>query len=239
MKAKNSLLLIFVTLLLSGCVPVEKFERHDFTSGYYKLKTHGNEPTPVYTEVEGDSLYVYSVIKEGKIESPDINSLKKITIDKIQTGNYFFGSCFVKNSVDVDLTSVILKYRPSVADVPNQLNSNINAAIYVGLRKDYYKVIPYKSPLKKEISFIRQIGFDAGIFGGIGLTFMNPTNTENKITQEYDGMVFQKGIAGFVTFDNMSVGVTLGFDNLLDKNKTFWIYNQKPYIGLVIGISNF
>jgi hypothetical protein len=239
MKAKNSLLLIFVTLLLSSCVPVEKFERHDFTSGYYELKTQGNEPTLVYTEVEGDSLDVYSVLKEGKNEFPDINSLKKIAIDKIQTGSYFYRSCFVKNSVDFDLTSVILKYRPPVAGVPNQLNSNVNAAIYVGFRKDYYKAVPYKSPLKEERSFIRQIGFDAGIFGGIGLTFMSPTNTENNITQEYDGMVFQKGVAGFVTFDNMSVGVTIGFDNLLDKNKTCWIYNQKPYIGLVIGISNF
>ena len=239
MKARILLLLIYVALILSSCVPVEKIERHDFTSGYYKLKTQGNEPARVYTKVEGDSLAVYPGIKEGKNESPDKSSLKKITIEEIQTGNYFYRSCFVKNSVDVDLTSVILKYRPPVAGVPNQLNSNVNAAIYVGFRRDYYQVIPYKSPLKDEISFIRQIGFDAGLFGGIGLTFMNATNTENNITQEYDGMIFQKGVAGFVTFDNMSVGITLGFDNLLDRNKIFWIYNQKPYIGLVIGISNF
>jgi hypothetical protein len=239
MKARNFVLLIYVALALNSCVPIEKFERHDFTSGYYKLKTQGNEPTRVYTKVEGDSLDVYPVIKEGKNESPDISSLKKVTVNKIQTGNYFYRSCFIKNSVDVDLTTVILKYRPAISGVPKQLNSNVNAAIYVGFRKDYYKAIPYRSPLKDEISFIRQIGFDAGFFGGIGLTFMSPTNTDNNITQEYDGMVFQKGVAGFVTFDNMSVGVTIGFDNLLDKNKTCWIYNQKPYIGLVIGISNF
>jgi hypothetical protein len=239
MKARKIFLVIYVVLLIAGCVPVEKIERHDFTSGYYKLKTQGSEPTRVYTKVDGDSLDVYTFIKEGKHEPPDISSLKKISIDKIQTGNFFYRSCFVRNSVDVDLTTVILKYRPAISGVPNQLNSNLNAAIYVGFRKDYFKVIPFKSPIKDEISFIRQIGFDAGFFGGIGLTFMNPTNTDNNITQEYDGMVFQKGVAGFITFDNMSVGVTIGFDNLLDKNKSFWIYNQKPYIGLVIGISNF
>jgi hypothetical protein len=37
----------------------------------------------------------------------------------------------------------------------------------------------------------------------------------------------------------MSVGLAIGFDNLVDKNKSVWIYNQKPYIGLVIGIANF
>jgi hypothetical protein len=99
--------------------------------------------------------------------------------------------------------------------------------------------MPHISPLGEETSFIRHIGFDAGVFAGIGITALNPTVTRDAIIQEYDGMVFQKGVAGFISFDNMSVGITIGFDNLLDKNKTSWIYNQKPYIGLLIGISNF
>jgi hypothetical protein len=239
MRARIFFLFVFAGLILLSCVPVEKIERHDFTSGYYKLKIPGNTPTHVYTKVDEDSLEVYNVIADGQNKTPDFNSLRRINISEIQSGNYFYKSCFVKNSVDVDLTTLILKYRPSLTSLPNQLNANINAAIYVGFRRDYYKAIPYKSPLNDEISFIRQIGFDGGIFAGIGSTFMSPSNTQNNITQEYDGMVFQKGVAGFITFDNMSVGVALGFDNLLDKNKSFWIYNQKPYIGLVIGISNF
>lgn len=239
MKLSKIPFLFSLVLMSVGCVPVEKMARHDFTSGFYKLKTEGNESSRVYANVIEDSVVVYPLIKEGKNETPDINALKGISIKNIKSGSYLYKSCFVKNSIDVDLTTLVLKYRPPNSGVPGQLNYNLNAAIYFGFRRDFYKVVPYRSPLNDEISFIRQIGFDAGIFAGIGSSFLNPTNTDNKITQEYDGMIFQKGVAGFITFDNISVGLAVGFDNLLDKNKSVWVYNQKPYLGLVIGISNF
>jgi hypothetical protein len=222
-----------------SCVPAEKIVRHDFDSGYYKLKTPGAEPSRVYVNAINDSIDVYPVITEGKNEYPNTTSFKGISIIKIKKGDYFYRSCFINKSIDVDLTTVIMKYRPPQGGVPNQLSSNINASIYAGFRKDFYKAIPYLSPLHEETSYIRQIGIDAGIFAGIGITPINPTVTRNIVNQEYDGMVFQKGVAAFITFDNMSVGVAIGFDNLLDNNKTSWVYNQKPYLGLIIGISNF
>jgi hypothetical protein len=78
-----------------------------------------------------------------------------------------------------------------------------------------------------------------GIFAGIGSTPVNPTVTNNLVNQEYDAMIFQKGVAGFISFGQMSLGLAVGFDNILDKNKSFWIYNQKPYLGLIITVSNF
>jgi hypothetical protein len=230
----------FLVLQLSfSCVPVEKIARHDFDSGFYKLKTLAGNPSDVYVHVINDSITVYPLVADGKNKSPDKNSFRGININRIRKDNNFYRSSFISNSFDADLTTIILKYRPPKGGVPNQLSSNINAALYLGFRKDFYKVIPHISPLGEETSFIRHIGFDAGVFAGIGITALNPTVTRDAIIQEYDGMVFQKGVAGFISFDNMSVGITIGFDNLLDKNKTSWIYNQKPYIGLLIGISNF
>jgi hypothetical protein len=239
MRRGKILFLFFVLLLSNSCVPVEKIARHDFDSGFYKLKTQSGNSSDVYINVVDDSITVYPLVIEGKNESPDINSFMGINTKNIRKDNYFYRSCFINKSVDVDLTTVILKYRPPQRGVPNQLSSNVNAAIYMGFRKDFYKIIPYTSPLNEESSFIRQIGFDAGIFTGLGITPLNPTVTHNAITQEYDGMVFQKGVAGFITFDNISVGIVFGIDNLLDKNRSSWIYNQKPYLGLIIGISNF
>jgi hypothetical protein len=233
-------LISFLVLLLSySCVPVEKIARHDFDPGFYKLKTQTGNRSDVYVKVIDDSITVYPLIPDGKNKSPDKNSFSGININSIRKDNNFYRSSFISNSFDADLTTIILKYRPPQGGVPNQLSSNINAALYLGFRKDFYKVMPHISPLGEETSFIRHIGFDAGIFAGIGITALNPTVTRDAIIQEYDGMVFQKGVAGFISFGNMSVGITIGFDNLLDKNKTSWIYNQKPYWGLLIGISNF
>jgi hypothetical protein len=100
-------------------------------------------------------------------------------------------------------------------------------------------MITSTSPLHEESTFCRHTGFDFGLFAGFGITQINPTVTNDKISQEYDGVIFQKGAGLFLTLERMSVGIVLGFDNLMDSNKDAWIYNQKPYIGLSLGIANF
>jgi hypothetical protein len=239
MRLRRLIFLFLVAGYTFSCVPIEKISRHDFNSGYYSLKTAADSISDVYLDVIEDSVVVYPTVIRGGKKIPDKNSPVSINISDIKSGDHFYKSTFRHNSIDVDLSTIILKFRPAMGGVPNQLSSNINAALYAGFRKDFFKVRPYNSPLRGETSFIMQIGFDFGLFAGIGITPINPTVTRFSSLQEYDGMVLQKGIAGYVTFDNISLGITLGFDNLMDKNKSTWIYNQKPYIGLAIGISNF
>jgi len=228
-----------IVLLATGCTPVEKIAFHDLSSGYYKLKTPENQPSKVYVNVYDDSIYVYKTIDEGKQISVDTSAHRGVSISSIRKGDPFYGSCFVKNSADIDLTTVLLKYRPARGGVPNQLNANLNAAIYVGFRKDYYKMVTKDSPLHEKNTFCSHAGFDFGLFAGFGITQINPTVTNDNVSQEYDGIIFQKGIGLFFTLERMSVGIVLGFDNLMDGNKSVWLYNQKPYLGLSLGIANF
>jgi hypothetical protein len=229
--------ILFMSLL--SCAPIGKIATHDFSSGYYKLKTRSDESSMVYLNVIEDLVIVYPTIADGKDNSVDTTSYRLFNINDIKAGNEFYGSSFVKKSADIDLATILLKYRPSMGEVPGQLNANLNAALYVGFRKDFYKMITNTSPLHKESTNCRHTGFDFGLFAGMGITQINPTVTGNKVPLEYDGIVLQKGIGAFVTFERMSVGIVLGFDNLLDENKTVWLYNQKPYLGLSIGIANF
>ena len=226
-------------LSLLSCTPVEKIAFHDLSTGYYKMKTPDNEPSKVYVKVNDDSIAVYRTIDEGKQISVDPSAPRGTSIAAIRKGDPFYRSCFVKNSADIDLSTVLLKYRPARGGVPNQLNANLNAAIYVGFRKDYYKMVTNTSPLHEESTFCSHTGFDFGLFAGFGITQINPTVTKDKVSQEYDGIIFQKGVGLFITLERMSVGIVLGFDNLMDGNKNVWLYNQKPYIGLSLGIANF
>jgi hypothetical protein len=228
-----------LTLSLISCISVEKIAFHDLSSGYYKLKTPDTEPSKIYAKVIYDSITVYRTTGDGKQTIVDTTTHMSANINAIRKGDPLYGSCFVKKSADIDLSTVLLKYRPARGGVPNQLNANLNAAFYVGFRKDYYKMIASTSPLHEEGSFCRHTGFDFGLFAGFGITQINPTVTNDKITQEYDGIIFQKGAGLFLTLERMSVGIVLGFDNLMDSNKDAWVYNQKPYIGLSIGIANF
>jgi hypothetical protein len=229
---------IFVALL-SGCAPMEKVATHDFETGYYKFKTNKDESSMVYMNVIEDSIIVNQHAVHGKNISVDTSSFRLMHIPDIKEGGPFYGGTFIKKSVDLDLATILMKYRPASGEVPKQLNANLNAAIYIGIRRDFYKMITETSPLHKESTYCRHLGFDFGLFAGLGITQINSTVTNNTIELEYDGIVFQKGIGAFITIDRMSVGIVLGFDNLLDKNSKYWLFNQQPYLGLSIGIANF
>jgi hypothetical protein len=229
----------FILLALYGCASVEKIAFHDLRDGYYKMKIPEKEPEKVYLRVAQDSVNIYPTVTGESGLSVNTSAPGVLRIDQITTGSEYYGSSFRKNSVDFDLSTVLLKYRPARGDVPNQLNANLNAALYVGFRRDFYRMITTRSPLNEESTFCRHLGFDCGIFAGFGITQINPTVTSGATMNEYDGVIFQKGFGAFITVERMSVGIVLGFDNLMDKNKEFWLYNQKPYLGLCIGIANF
>jgi hypothetical protein len=239
MRIKRIPLYGLLIVILSGCVSVGKIGRHDFDSGFYKLKVQGAAPSRVYAEVIEDSIIVYPVNSTGRKEFPNTSSSSGIKISRIKTDNYYYKASFINKSVNIDLTSIIFKSRSSMDDVPNQFSADLDVAIYAGFRKDFYKIVSPAHPLHEENSSIMQIGFDLGVFAGIGSSPVNPTVTNNKISQEYDAMIFQKGIAGFISINKMSFGLAVGFDNLIDKNRSSWIYNQKPYLGLIISVSSF
>ncbi len=237
----RSIILVFglVVLLSASCASLGKLSRHNFESGFYKLKVRGAAPSSVYTEVAEDSIIVYPVTSDGKNKFPNTSTSVSARISRIKKDNYFYRSCFINNSFDVDLTSILFKSRHSRDDVPNQFSADLDVAIYAGFRKDFYNIVSPVHPFHEESSFIRQVGFDLGVFAGIGSSPVNPTVTNNKISQEYDAMIFQKGFAGFISINKMSIGLAVGFDNLIDKSRSLWIYNQKPYLGLIISVSSF
>ena len=84
---------------------------------------------------------------------------------------------------------------------------------------------------------INHFSFSGGLFLGLGNTALNPSTTDNNISIEYDGLVLQKGIAGIVAVNKLTIGVSLGFDKLLDKNSKTWIYQNKPCFGLMLGLN--
>jgi hypothetical protein len=237
---KDFLLLLALLILLSfsSCAPLETLESHDLDSDYYKFVKGKEAITHVYADVTGDSVRLYQTGADGIVNPADTlwhgSALRNISAD-----DYLYNSRFVKRQIDFDLSTIITKLRPSTSGVPLQLSANLNALVYLGIRKDFYFVRSNKSDLNRNSSFIRHLGYDAGIFGGIGITPVNPTVTNSMTSLEYDGMVFQKGLGAFITIDNFSVGLTLGFDNLLNSDSKIWIYNNKPYIGIAIGIANF
>ena len=185
---------------------------------------------------EEDSIKIYPTIKLASMRKLDTTKIITFFL-KEQNNIYTQKTSFSKYSLDIDFITIPLKYRFETTIAPQQLNANLNGAVYLGCRRDNYKVKYHSNIFNKSIRNITHYGFSFGICTGIGNTAMNPTNTNNRIVQEYDGVVWCKGITGIIAIDNFTLGLTLGTDNLLDKNYYLWVYENQPWIGLAFGLN--
>jgi hypothetical protein len=140
------------------------------------------------------------------------------------------------HTFDIDILTIPFKIRPSVQGFPEQLNANFSAALYLGRRRDIYRI---QTTLKntKRTTKISGVGFGYGGFIGLGGVTMNPFVTQGKIIYEYDGLVINSGIAAIYDAKKFNIGLAVGTDYLVDNNRKDWIYQQKPWFDVLLGIN--
>lgn len=223
---------IWLIGLLTSCNTLEEASTHGLNSGYYKLKTENKNTQNVYLDVTNEQIDVYHHTKR----QPDKKQFLTIPLNTTDS-TVFSPMVFKKQSLDVDITSIILKYRPSVYGLPAQLTTDLSMALYVGWRYDYYHLMSKRDPLGRSYHKISNRGYDFGFFAGTGTTLISPFTTQNKRTDEYSGMIIQIGIAGFIESNIASFGLAIGYDYLLNPDRKIWIYNNKPWVGFIVGIA--
>ena len=224
MKLMSTIFVIIIIALLS-CSTLTKTAKKDFNDGYYYQRIDGKKQF-VYIDNEDDIIRIHAT----KIDQ------NKSVIDTIGV-EYKKTTSFNQSSFDIDFLTIPLKFRPTQVNVPSQLNTNLNGAVYFGYRNDKYVISYGANPLGKTERNVNHFGFSFGVFTGFGNTFMSPTNTNNILQQEYDGIVWSKGVAGILAVNNFTLGLAFGFDNLLDKNHSIWNYKNKPWVGLAFGLN--
>ncbi len=225
----------FLFALLTGCGVVRTSPKYQLTSGYYKSKTFSSKTQKVYVDNEVDTIFIHRYDKVTQSVDTALN--KRVLFPNRLAASINNSKSFRQASFDVDFVSMPFKYRPTQRDFPQQFNTNLNGAVYLGFRNDVYQVKYKESPLKKYDRQVTHYGFSFGVFTGIGGSAINPWVTNNVVGYEYDGVVWAKGIGAFIGINNFNIGLAVGFDDLLDENKDFWIYQQKPWLGLAFGLN--
>ena len=217
-------------LLLAGCGSLKSSSKYQLNDGFYKTRIARQKNVPVYVRVHDDSIQVYWA--PGR--QPDTTRFDSYApVGTGTSGNL----SLVQASFDLDVLTIPFKYRPAASGLPRQLNTNFNGAVYVGYRSDSYRILYRKTPLNRHHRQLRHYGYSAGLFAGLGATAMNLSVTDSQISSEYDGVVFSRGVAAIVAVDNVTFGLGFGFDYLLDENRKYWIYQNKPWIGLTLGLN--
>ena len=234
MKPNYKYKMIFVALIIffTSCNTLEKASMHGFNSGYYQLESKQKSNQNVYVAVADEKIDVYHQTKK----QPDASAFLTISL-KPSDSIKISPMVFKKESLDVDITAILLKYRPSVYGLPGQMTTDFNVALYAGWRHDSFKIVSRMDPLGKNHTKIDNWGYDFGFFAGPGTTLISPFTTQNEVIDEYSGMIIQSGIAGFIESNVASFGIALGFDSLLNSDRKVWIYNKKPWLGFIVGIA--
>ncbi len=228
--AKIILLLSYV-LFFNACAVFEKSARHGFESGYYTLNAGSGLAEKVYVNVLENEVAVYQ--RKGDQVKNKIATISLSTSDSL----CHYPLKFSKNSLDIDITTNLLKYRPSVYGLPAQMTVDFNAALYAGWRHDHYRIKSKQNPLGICEYEINNRGYDFGLFAGPGTTPIGPFSTRDAVVNEYSGMIFQVGLAGFIESNVASFGFSTGLDHLFGPDRKVWVYRKKPWFGFIVGIA--
>jgi hypothetical protein len=143
----------------------------------------------------------------------------------------------VDRKFDLDVFTIPFKARPPQGPVPVQLNTNFNAALYFGRRLDFYHVNSHRLLSGRQEPQIRTVGLGYGVFAGLGSTIINPdvTNQQSRVA-EYEGFVVHLGAATIYDARIFNLGLAVGADQLLGPDGSHWIYQHKPWFGVLFGL---
>jgi hypothetical protein len=234
---KHLLLVLFIlqSLLFTSCALYRTSPKYEFKDEFYTVK-HKKEQYPIYVHNTGDTVKLYSISRSNQVYKIDTSKYKAVILP-VNTDKIIDSRSFMRNSFDIDFLTIIVKYRPVSHDFPNQFNTNLNGAAYLGYRKDIYRIDYHQNKLGFYNRHITHYGISLGGFAGMGATAINEWTTSPSLNKEYDGVVFTKGIAAILGIDKLNFGLAVGWDNLLDKYKSQWIYQNKAWYGITLGLN--
>lgn len=225
--------LIVCALLIQSCAIRSPESNSSLNEGGYTLSYPKESSQKVYLTEKNDTVSVYAFNEKNGLLKGQPPFLLFPEEEKTPVKEAYFR----KPTYDLDIITIPVKYRFATAGFPNQLNANVNAALYAGLRTDYYRVSYIKNPLSVYQRKVAHFGYSYGVFAGLGSTYITPSITRQLTDKEYDGLVAMAGLSGNVAINRFTLGLALGFDHLLDTNRSIWIYRGKPWLGLTVGLN--
>ncbi len=223
--------------LFTGCVAVGTLPT--LASGDYQL-FRTNDPAlaaaigkerAVYVEQVQDSLRFLSQPKDDNDAAT--HSQRRFSYP-LRRGQHVI---LLDSKFDLDVFTIPFKARPPQGALPLQLNTNFNAAVYYGRRLDFYHVNSRQHLNGKQEPQVRTVGLGYGLFTGLGSSTINPdvTNQQTRVA-EYEGFVVHVGAAAIYDARIFNLGLAIGADQLLGPDGQHWIYQRKPWFGVLFGL---
>lgn len=219
-------------LLLSGCAVIGNVAQLD--DDYYRLVRRESPDSLVAAVHAGKQFYVQQRTDTLLLTPPSSASALLTHRYRLRPDQRVL---LLRRRLDLDVFTIPFKVRPPQAGVPVQLNTNFNAAIYVGRRLDFYSLRTKATTPFGATPHIRATGIGYGAFVGAGSTFITTDVAgARSTTAEYEGLVLHGGLATIYDARAFNIGVAVGVDKLLGPDGSAWIYQGKPWFGILFGL---
>lgn len=224
----------FAMLLLPGCAVVGNIPA--ITDDWYRVIGQasrdtfpkGLDPNHVYVQQRRDTLLFTPDTTPNSTTRPlsyayQLRPDRKLRLRRTQ--------------LDIDVFTLPFKVRPAREGVPVQLNTNFNAALYVGRRLDFYSLNTRHSTPFGLTPHVRATGFGYGAFVGAGSAFITADFIKGTPPQaEYEALVVHGGVAAIYDAQAFNIGIAIGTEQLLGPDSRNWIYDRQPWIGVLFGL---
>jgi hypothetical protein len=211
---------VIVGILLMSCATMKNSPKYQLSNDKYDFRQDGSPYKKAFVYLNEDTVALY---ENGEVNKPIIPDPDK---DQL----------FLKRSFDIDVITILFRYRPARMNLPRQLTTDFNGNIYLGYRFDRFKVSIKKTPIGRSKTHYHR-AITIGGFAGIGSSQITPSTTNFRTVEEYNGLTLTHGVSTMVGINNLTVGIGVGWDYLTDKDKDIWIYHKAPWFGLTIGLN--
>lgn len=156
------------------------------------------------------------------------------TLKKLEEKSPWFR--YQSTAFDIDLFTLPFKYRFATAGQPGQLEDKLNVGIHAGYRYDLgrYRTVYFRHNQHSEIS-----SFSVGLGGFLCFAPAPVTsfNTGGQVQDEYQALGINYGIATTFSYGSFSAGLALGLERLANRDRVLWIYENKPWLGITVGLN--
>jgi len=152
--------------------------------------------------------------------------------------SFFFklepGEEFKYRSSSLALGGVSLPFKIRLKSTVDTLKNTVetglnNIGVYLGYRLGFHK---YKNGKFRNLNVIL-----APYLGPSAIKLKN-SNTGVEIKDEVTKLGLTYGVAFLVKINKVNIGLAIGKDNIFGSKNESWIYEQKPYLGFVVGYNS-
>lgn len=221
----------------AGCRTLEQSSKYGLNEGWYKSTIFTDSIKKVYVVPANEAITAFATTAANQ-QFIDSTQAPRLVFTLNEKPAASTGYSFRQHSFDVDVLTIPIKYRPRVGTLSNQvITSVLNGAVYIGRRTDIYHVQYKQTPFRTLKRNITHYGFSFGVFSGIGSTMIDPGVTDGYVNFTYEGFINPTGIAAIVGINRFGFGLLAGIDNFIDRNRRYWAYRGKPWLGLSLGLN--